>query len=229
MKIELKNPIHDGFYGSSVLNPSEEGNGVERSVMECDDNELDGYISDNDYEIYANYEEYFKEVTVEVNDYFLEVINDIISELFQIDDLFRNKTDDELVSPRYYNFETDKSYFQVEVNRYNYESFIDQVFRKYHQELKEMIITRHTSYDGFISFYSNNIDHWKERKYKLDYNELETIFKTLIKIAEVEEEIFYKLYDIASENFYNTRYWYESPEGEKVDYYELKKIVEESN
>ena len=66
-------------------------------------------------------------------------------------------------SPREYNFRTDEIYAQIQIEDYN--EFVKrlQYFLKsnqYHDKLAKIIRENHTSYDGFISLMSNDIDEW---------------------------------------------------------------------
>ena len=78
----------------------------------------------------------------------------------------------EMTSPRYYNFETDRLWGDVELR----DDWVD-VVRKFMEEnsdwLRERIKDEWTSYDGFMSFMSNNFDdlshdedddYWKGEK-----------------------------------------------------------------
>ena len=76
----------------------------------------------------------------------------------------------ELVSPRYYNYETDKLYVNVEFE----EDWRDKVktFMEDNKEwLTERIEKEWTSYDGFKSFMSNNYDDWRKEFQKDDVDE----------------------------------------------------------
>jgi len=222
--IEIQNPIHDGFYGGSILNPGEEGSGVEESAYYNDNQELGGYLDDNNMSIEYNYKEYETAITSAVNDLFIEIAEEILSDDYDIEDLFIKKESEELVSPRYYNFETDKSFIKIEVDADKYKQFIDKVFKDNYDSLKEYIHKRHSSYDGFYSFYSNDIDEWIAKKDDLDHNELETIFKFIIGNDD-QHDITDSLYELVSETFYNTGFWYEK-DGEKHYFSDLLEMLE---
>jgi hypothetical protein len=77
-----------------------------------------------------------------------------------------------LVSPREYNFTTDRlfAYVSEEVIKilYDHTSLMT---------LSQVIKERHSSYDGFISHYSNDLEDWLENPLEeWDYNELGTLF-----------------------------------------------------
>ena len=65
----------------------------------------------------------------------------------------------EMVSPKYYNFTTDKIYVKVEIGDEDLERVIRLVDDD-KERLRRVIKDRHTSCDGFISFMSNDIDEW---------------------------------------------------------------------
>ncbi|MDP3066217.1 MAG: hypothetical protein Q8N08_05695 [Methanobacteriaceae archaeon] len=208
MKIEIMNPLNTGFYDGSILSPGEGGNAIEYGNYEEDDETLNGYLTRHGLTIEYDYKKYRLDVSTAVNDYFIEKMNEIIYNLFKIKDLLQHKSDELLTSPKYYNFETDKAYFKVIVDDEDYKSFIAQIFDQYFDELTKMIIDRHTSYDGFISFYSNDIEDWKLAQEDLDYNELHTIFSMLLDIGGDREEYLYDLYDICSNIYYSMDWHY---------------------
>jgi len=83
-------------------------------------------------------------------------------------------TFEEMVSPRYYNFETDRLFVRV---RY---AAICKLFRMSradgHRHLAKVIAERHTSYSGFHSYYSNDLESWLSKSLKeWDHNELCTL------------------------------------------------------
>ena len=157
IKIEIRNPLNTGFYEGSILYPGEGGNGIEYGEFEEDDYAMNGYLSRHDFTIEYDFKEYELEVSSAVNDFFIEQINDIVYRLLDIEDFLTHKSDELLTSPKYYNFETDKAYFKVIVKDEHYRMFLNMMFSRYYDELEQEIKDRHTSCDGFISFYSNDI------------------------------------------------------------------------
>lgn len=88
----------------------------------------------------------------------------------------------EMTSPRFYNFETDKIYCWI--------SHLD-VCKIYNlvntPALREMVRERHTSYDGFISFYSNDLDD-KDDVWGKDLHEWDEIQLMTLLMALIEQE-----------------------------------------
>jgi|688.fasta_scaffold00471_49 hypothetical protein len=84
-----------------------------------------------------------------------------------------------MTSPREYNFTTDVVYAYVP------EAVLESLFAKSaaegHKTLAQVIKDSFTSYDGFISFYSNDIETWLEKGFaEWDYNELGSLVAAAI-------------------------------------------------
>ena len=95
----------------------------------------------------------------------------------------------DMTSPREYNFETDRLFGSL------YLSEIDKMFQETDKEiLEQVIIERHSSRSGFISFYSNDIDEWKVKDVSdWDINELGTLLIAWImsgKAKNIESNFF---------------------------------------
>ena len=209
--IEIKNPVHDGFYETEI-DP--------RHQEESYNDEVSELMDKMNLNLEYDYHDYVNIVTEGLNDYFIDLINEI--KPFGIKDLFIKKESELLTSPREYNFETDKSYIKVEINRFKFNKFINLMFSKYYDELKDLILENHSSYDGFYSFYNNDIDVWKGHKYNLDYNELATIFQCLVNEYKSDEDLMWDRLEIADQSFMEIDHWYESyKDGSKFDYWEI--------
>lgn len=82
----------------------------------------------------------------------------------------------ELISPREYNFETDR--IKCEISDETARALFSKVSQG---SLANMIKERHSSCDGFYSFYSDNLQDWINKPVTdYDANELETVLLTLI-------------------------------------------------
>ncbi len=84
-----------------------------------------------------------------------------------------------MTSPREYNFETDRVFAWVPT------SVVELLFERSkaaeHKVLAKVIKDTFTSYDGFISFYSNDLDKWLENPLsEWDHNELGTLISAAI-------------------------------------------------
>ena len=82
-----------------------------------------------------------------------------------------------MTSPKYYNFETDR------VFAYMPETTFKHILANYKTEtLKKRIEDKFTSYDGFWSHYSNDLDTWLEDEpiEDWDHNQLATLFEAFL-------------------------------------------------
>ena len=110
----------------------------------------------------------------------------------------------ELTSPREYNFSTDQISVYIDTKTLKK---ISSVLNS--DTLKNLIKRRFTSRDGFSSWYSNDIEEWKEKKVS-DWNCVE--LGTLLDAWIIENP------DIDEENLDFAGYEYCSENGQYVDY-----------
>ena len=215
MKIEIQNPLHPGFYESII-----DSRYVMDRDYESDNEELGGFLTKYDIEHEYDNKEYEKQVSNRINDLFIKKVNEEAKDLLGVENLFVKKIKEELVSPREYNFGTDRSFLTVEVEEKKFKQFIDLMFGKYHDDLKIAIKNHFTSCEGFISFYSNDIDDWKAKKYDYDHNELKTIFETLIDGYDPDDELMEIAYDVSQ----NIEYWYEWTKNGRTSKYSFTEL-----
>jgi hypothetical protein len=88
----------------------------------------------------------------------------------------------DMTSPAYYNFETDKIFCTIPWGA------IKRLYRLHEADgfkvLDAQIIKRHSSYDGFRSFYSNDLATWQEKGLEnWDHNELGTLLVAAMKLS----------------------------------------------
>lgn len=101
-------------------------------------------------------------------------------------------------SPRFYNFDTDRIFSDItpKVARrmLAYSRKLDK-----HETLRRIIKERHTSYDGFISYYSNLLTDWLSRPVTTwDHNELCTLLCVLV--AQLGEDYDWRIYEALAES-----------------------------
>lgn len=87
-----------------------------------------------------------------------------------------------LISPRFYNFETDRVFADVDLK------VMRELLRRSaaddHEALRKVIEDRFTSYDGFSSFYVTDLDAWLRKPLRdWDHNELGTLLVASLQIA----------------------------------------------
>ena len=99
---------------------------------------------------------------------YVHELNKLIQEEDELDTNFKFES---LVSPREYNFETDKVFAYVR------QEVVQEMFdRTTPMTLAQVIQDRHTSRSGFVSFYSNDMQEWQDKPLaEWDANELCTL------------------------------------------------------
>ena len=73
----------------------------------------------------------------------------------------------EVHSPRYYNFENDSCRVKIRLTQAAEDAIIAKI-GKHRDQIAKWIKANHTSYDGFFSNLSNNIDQWPSRLFDND-------------------------------------------------------------
>jgi len=101
-------------------------------------------------------------------------------------------------SPREYNFATDRVFAYVDSSVV--ERLLDKNREDGFEALRKRIKDTFTSYDGFISHYSNNLETWTANHLNLwDHNELCTLLESALLVAGADEdwqwEVFYAVTD----------------------------------
>ena len=188
--------------------------GFYNSIIDADiENEIDSltqYYSES-YELNDNEEQLLSNsfLSVNNNNFYNEICKDYVS--FYIDKLNERIKDFTLkgtykcfISPKEYNFETDRIFIEIEENHCI--DFIKYIIKNYKKELDKKIKERFTSRSGFISFYENNLESWTNNYKEWDHNQIGICFE-LFDIEE-DEDIVYSLREYLSEtiseNLYNT-------------------------
>lgn len=159
-------PDFAGFY-DSIYTPEFYADMYELA----DDANIRDWVYEN---VQYDYREYEKQIATQ---YIYEVENALKEYLPHFRAEFK-----EVDSPQYYNFETDKA-----VGVCNLEDIREDIkvyISKYPNEFKKWIKDKHSSYDGFISFYSNDVNDW-DLGSELDHNELGSIFGFILTNEKV--------------------------------------------
>lgn len=162
MIIEIGSHRFPGFYESIFCN-SEEFVDNEYEMQE----ELLEIIDDEKLEVYyeyKNFDEYKKDVCKKYLEYYVDKVIEILPpDIYEDKDfkfeIVNDKDNITVVSPKYYNFSTDRCYCTVETNIQTLEMLKD--FGLKHKDVQKYLINHFTSYDGFASFIKNDIEYWK--------------------------------------------------------------------
>lgn len=108
---------------------------------------------------------------------YIESFNELLSDYELEIELKYNS----LESPKFYNFETDRLFCDITEKEAKKLFNIVTDNGNNFEHLAKTIESRFTSYDGFISHYSNNLDDWLEKPFKeWDCNELGTLLESFI-------------------------------------------------
>lgn len=167
----------------------------------------EGYIFFNPdvFSYFFNNDAYVKTV----RDLAEEYLTDIETKLFKIVEV------GEIYSPKYYNFSTDNLEFTVEYNKTKIINFAHNTAKSFNKFLKE----NYTSYDGFLSYTSNNFNDWLKGFNNDNEQEIGAILRFILEVSNSENhhDSFYQ-FAFESILFY-------------TDYIDndLQKIIEEVN
>lgn len=151
MKVSIEMPFFPGFYESSLENSDTSYWAIKEELEYYYQQDLlpehpeYAHLTENDLDF--DYQGYEKDVI----DNFVEGFAD------RTPDFVENVEFDEMVSPKYYNFATDKVYVSVEL-RDGWEDDVKAFMTENADWLRKRIEDDWTSYDGFMSFMSNNFD-----------------------------------------------------------------------
>ena len=186
MKLETTTSLFYGFYESIYLD-YEEISYYEKEELEELETQLNQELENN---FYINYDwsdqeraEYFNIVGSTFMENMEYLIRYYIPEEMKQEDYY--KFDIEYIgvySPKYYNYTTDKIDYIIKTNEKTM-----QELKKYILNLpgaEQYIFKRFKSYDGFISFLSNNIDYWKTEPIETDEKYAGALIDMLLKLND---------------------------------------------
>lgn len=109
---------------------------------------------------------------------YTDAFSDIVGEYIG---LKLNLSMNTMTSPAYYNFETDKIFASIPWGVVKRLFIISK--RDGHKTLSDTIHNRHTSYDGFRSFYNNVLETWLAKPLDTwDYHELGTLLRAVMAL-----------------------------------------------
>lgn len=195
-----------GFYESSLtsaLDCEEEQECDNFAEKESSPYEVETYVADEALRLSAKD---FAEIFFDVTDYgvaYQQIARDYL-EVFALTfkEEFGFPLDakyEEMTSPREYNFTTDRLFALIP------EEVVQKLFdlskSEDHVRLAAKIKKECTSYDGFFSYYSNDLAVWLEKPLEdWDHNELEVMLSALLP-KRFEDETLHELHD--SERFFS--------------------------
>ena len=150
MKVNIELPFFPGFYESDLENSDTAYWAIKEELdylqRDCRQEHPEYQILTED-DLDFNHSDYESEVRAGWVDGFRDNAPEFVLSVEGV----------EMVSPKYYNFSTDKLYADVELAD-NWEEVVRSFMAENADWLRERIEDDWTSYDGFMSFMSNNFD-----------------------------------------------------------------------
>lgn len=191
--IEL--PFFAGFYESVYENSDTEYWLIDEEVCWYKDNK-DMDVSPDDFEM--DYSARRKAIC----ERFCEVIKNYTP------DFVNSVTFDELVSPKYYNFETDRIYANIELED-GWEDKIKEFIDTNKEWLRPIIKEEWSDRDGFWSYMSNDVDEWENKiiveddarylgtmiRYMMMHDFKEDSYDCISLVECIEMEVLYEIVD----------------------------------
>lgn len=162
MIIEISSHRFPGFY-ESIFNGADDFFDDEYELQA----DLLEIVDDEKLEVcyeYENFDLYKKDVSKKYLEYYVDKLIEILPpDIYEHNDfkfeIIEGENNVTVVSPKYYNYSTDRCYCLVETNIQTLEMLKD--FGLKHEDVQKYLIDNFTSYDGYISFVKNDIEYWK--------------------------------------------------------------------
>lgn len=198
-KYSIQLPFFCGFYESPLLNSDSVYYEVKENLDMYQERYNDETLDEDDLELdYNAYTEACAEAFVDAFKY--EMPSFITKMKF-----------DTIVSPRYYNYSTDKICVNIEMDE-NWKEMICAWMKENEAWFKKRVKEDWSNRDGFISFLSNNYQDWFDEFAKEDENIDERYISAILKYMmytadnRIYENLIYNVFD----NVYISKYIYNS-------------------
>jgi hypothetical protein len=182
MKIETYLPIFPGFY--NTLFESDEDN----EIFSINQDRISKYLPEIGYDDCEwDYEDYRQNVSKECTSY-IET---------ELQDIFKDKNIkvkfQELRSPKEYNFENDSINVEISMSKKTL-GLVKKYLTDEMEAFSEYIKDRYTSYDGFLSSYSNDAETWLSEYFDEIFENVHYFGAILEFIFKNEEVTYYDMY-----------------------------------
>lgn len=142
-----------------------------------------------------NYDKLEVEICKTYIPHYFEAIEDEI-------DFELNASFESLISPKFYNFETDRLF--VEIDDIKITMLMNWIFNNKLEKLKEVIKDRFTQRDGYVPYYSNDLEAWGDVD-TWDYNQLGTALLVFVdENADFNYTLHESVSDTINDNIYST-------------------------
>ena len=205
MELEATTSLFYGFYESIYVNYDEIFY-YEIGELEELETRLNQELENNFYIVYdwsdQERAKYFNTVGATFMDNMKYLINYYIPEEMEQKDYYELEIEYQGVySPKYYNYTTDTIYYKIKTNEKTMQELKKYILNL--QGAEQYIFKRFKSYDGFISFLSNDIDYWKTEPIETDEKYIGSLIDMLLKLND--EDITIKMIDEAVKKEYRSR------------------------
>lgn len=164
-------PLFPGFYGT---------------VFECDEtNEIESYNEENGTDLnYDDFEWDYRDYKNRVSKAFVNRLETELKAFLPIEIEFQN-----ISSPREYNFENDSINIAVKFDL----KVLIGLIKERKDAAEKYFKEKYTSYDGFISFHSSNVEDWLKQKYILEKpsHRIGALLDCLCSIEIDSDDIYY--------------------------------------
>lgn len=188
-------PIFPGFYGTIFNSDGYEEQELYNLNKERERNGLDPVDLDA---CEWDYDEYNNRIASDCTDY-------ICSELEKLE-LISGYELEKLVSPAYYNYSNDSINVMYKLDDNNFKN-IHKYLLDNKESFEDYLKGKYTSYDGFLSRYSNDVSDWLTESFKDDMidseHKLSSIFEFICENEDIDQ---YELYDYV-ETWINCTNW----------------------
>ena len=141
------------------------------------------FLNDNDIDViydFENFENYKNDISTEFSILYLELIKDLLPyKIIKNPKFLLELKDNYIDNPQYYNYRTDKIGLFIKTNYKTLNLIKDYVLS--FENIENYIYKKNSSYDGFISFLSNDYNEWINKPIeKYECNELSFLFDNVI-------------------------------------------------
>lgn len=213
MKINIELPFFPGFYESDLLNSDTSYWAIKEEVEYYQHEYCDyGPGNEEDKPIYEQITE--DDLDFDYKEYEKDVIDGFVSGWHEFaPEIVEGVEFTDMSSPRYYNFDTDRIYADVDL-RDDWKEVMRAFIKDNYEWLKDRIKKDWTSYDGFMSFMENDIEEWSYYLFEeLDERYISTMLGYMMYRAN--SNVRNELVMFALEDIYAGSYVYITDEGKE--------------
>ena len=189
MKIETFLPVFPGFY-NTIFEPDIDGE------LYSQNQEREDFLPELEYnDVEFKNKEYEEKVLQECCSLLETELSEFVTKInFQT-----------IVSPKEYNFRNDSGNIEIELSEENINNIREYIYT-HKEDYKNYLRRSYTSYDGFMSWYDNDFEGWKEytddfTDYSKDAHHLGSVLDFICKNKCIDSEYLYYTIDVNVSEF----------------------------